>query len=97
MPYAIIATHKADAAELRTSIRPQHIAYLDERKILILAGGALLDDRGEQVGGMLIIDTEDPEAAMRFIEGDPYSRHGVIAELKVLCWRKSFFDGARSV
>jgi uncharacterized protein YciI len=95
MPYAILTTDKPDAGELRTQLRPAHITYLVERKHMLLAGGATLDDDGAATGSLLLVDTEDRAVAEGLLAGDPFSVGGLFEEARVVLWRKSFFDFER--
>jgi uncharacterized protein YciI len=93
MPFAIIAHDAPGAAALRAQLRQQHVDYLRERVEMILAGGALLDESGRPVGGLLIIDTDDRQAAEAFSAEDPFCSGGVFGTVEVVPWRKTFFDG----
>lgn len=92
MPYAILTFDKPDSSALRTELRPAHVAYLDERKHLMLAGGAMLDANGKPHGGIIIIDTDDHTAAKAFAAGDPFNRGGLFQDVKIVQWRRSFFN-----
>lgn len=92
MPFAIIALDKPDSAALRASLRPAHLDYLDKRKNMMLAGGAMLDDAGQPIGGLIVIDTEDARVATAFSVDDPFNQGGLFQDVKVVRWRKSFFN-----
>lgn len=93
MPYAIIATDKPGAAELRASVRPAHLEYLKSQVSLLLAAGAFVDDDGTGgSGSLLIVDTDDRAVAERFCAEDPYSKAGLFEKVVVTRWRKAFFD-----
>jgi uncharacterized protein len=91
MPFAIIALDGPDCAALRARLRQDHVDYLIARSDVILAGGAMLDDSGLAIGGLLIIDTEDRRVAEDLAAADPFTTGGVFADLKIVPWRKSFF------
>ena len=93
MPFAIIAHDAPGTDALRAQLRQQHVDYLRERVETILAGGALLDDVGRPVGGLLIIDTDDRQAAEAFAAADPFRTGGVFGSVEVVPWRKTFFNG----
>jgi hypothetical protein len=92
MPYAILTTDKPDAGELRAQLRPAHLAYLVERKHMLLAGGAMLDAEGRPTGGLIIVDTEDAAVAESFAAGDPFKTGGLFQDVRVVRWRKTFYD-----
>jgi uncharacterized protein YciI len=92
MPYAILTFDKPNGDELRSRLRPEHVAYLDARKHLMLAGGAMLDENGRPHGGIILIDTDDRAIADAFAASDPFNQGGLFEQVKVIRWRKSFFD-----
>ncbi|MDM0084823.1 MULTISPECIES: YciI family protein [Variovorax] len=95
MPFIILAYDKPGAERLRADLRPRHLAYLAARQDQMLAGGAVLDDDGKAIGGMIIVDTEDRAAAERFVGDDPFSTGGLFGSVQILPWRRSFFDRQR--
>ena len=46
MPYLVYVKDKPDSLELRTELRPVHLAYLEANQEKLLAAGALLEDDG---------------------------------------------------
>jgi len=92
MPYAILTFDKPGSDELRVKLRPEHVEYLSARKALMLVGGAMLDAGGRPQGGIIIIDTEDEAEAQNFAAGDPFNKGGLFEQVKVVRWRKSFFN-----
>lgn len=96
MPFVILALDKPGSESLRATLRPDHLDYLIARQDLMLAGGAVLDADGKAVGGLIIVDTEDAQAAQGFADGDPFNTGGLTASVQVMPWRKSFFDGQRT-
>jgi uncharacterized protein YciI len=95
MPFAIIAYDKSGASVLRAQLREAHLKYLSERQDIMLAGGAMLDEAGLPIGGLIILNTEDRLAAENFAAGDPFRTGGVFDTVQVIPWRKSFFDFQR--
>ena len=92
MPFAIIAHDAPGTEALRGQLRQAHVDYLRAHVELILAGGALLDEGGRPVGGLLIIDTDDRQTAESFSAADPFRTGGVFGRVQVVPWRKTFFD-----
>jgi len=96
MPYAIIAQDRPDGAEIRRDRRPEHLDYLDANKHLLLAAGAqFADDGTTPVGSILLIDVDDRAAAEQFAANDPFSQAGLFESVKIVPWRKVFFDKER--
>ena len=93
MAYHIETWDKPSQAHLRTDLRAQHLAYVQEQAHLVLAAGAKLNDDGSTAGGgVYIVEVETRAEAERFIQGDPFHGAGLFSEVRVQRWRKAFFD-----
>ena len=95
MLFTVIRHDKPNSVGLRQSERPKHLVYLERVTPCIMAGGALLDDKGQQVCSILIIDVADKAAAEHFAATDPYVEAGLFASTYVAPFRPVFKDGAR--
>lgn len=95
MLFAVTRHDKPNSVGLRQSERPKHLIYLERVTTCIASGGALMDDRGQQIGSILIIDVEDRAAAERFAATDPYVAAGLFANTYIAPFRPVFKDGAR--
>ena len=74
-----------DALERRQKTRPTHldsIAPLVE-KGSVLVGGAMLDDAGDMVGSMLLVEFPDREGVDAWLSDDPYVTDGVWQDIEV--------------
>ena len=87
MQFVIIGRDGTDAAavERRTAIRPTH---LDGVRSLVDAGnvplgGAILNERGEMVGSVMIVDFPGREDVDAWLAREPYATSGVWATLEV--------------
>jgi uncharacterized protein len=87
MLFVVSAFDRPGAGELRARTRPAHLEYLKGRSEKIRAGGAFLDEGGQPVGSMLIIEAADQTAAEAFTAGDPYGLEGVFERVEVRAWR----------
>jgi uncharacterized protein YciI len=90
MLFVVSAFDRPGAGELRARIRPAHFEYLKGSSEKIRAGGAFLDEGGQPVGSMLIIEAADQTAAEAFTAGDPYRLEGVFERVEVRPWRPAF-------
>ena len=95
MLFAVIRHDKPNSVGLRQSERPRHLVYLERVTTCIASGGALMDDRGQQIGSILIIDVADLAAAEQFAATDPYVSAGLFANTFIAPFRPVFKDGAR--
>ncbi len=92
MPYLIETWDKAEHAPVRQARRPEHLAWLEAQRLLLLACGAKLNDDGAAFGSFYIVDVDSREEAERFIEADPFSRVGLPERVVITRWRMSFLD-----
>lgn len=76
--------------QLRAAVRPQHLAYLEAALPHVVVAGPLLDDDGQPIGSMLLMDFPDRKAAVAFAADDPYAKAGLFASVAVTSWRQVF-------
>jgi hypothetical protein len=91
MRYVVIAHDGTDAGakERRASARPAHLegiaAFVARGEVLV--GGALLDEAGDMVGSVLIVDFATRAALDAWMENDPYVTQGVWQEIEIHDYR----------
>ena len=89
--YAIICKDKPGALETRLATRPTHLDYLNNSQTLKLAG-ALLDDGGNPIGSIIVVEAEDKAAAQAQADNDPFTAAGVFESVEVHAWRLAIGD-----
>ncbi|WP_334175038.1 YciI family protein [Pseudoxanthobacter sp.] len=88
MLFAVTCFDKPDALPARLSARPAHLEWIDANKAQIRLAGPLLDPKGENpLGSLLVVEAGDLAAAESLLAGDPYRAAGVFAEVEVRPWR----------
>ena len=96
MPYVIRTTYKPGHEALRDRLLMEHVAYLDAHAgKLLAAGGLVADDNRSVQAAMYILAVEEREVAQRFVDEEPFVRGGLIAQVTLERWRKSYFNGER--
>ncbi len=83
--YIYIGRDGEQGAELRKTIRDQHIAHLtalDENQRVVF-GGPLRDEASLPCGSVIILTAESLEAARAIAESDPYFTQGVFKTIDV--------------
>lgn len=94
MPFVIETFDKPGSLALRMQTRPQHLAFLEANKSLLLACGAKLNDDGtDQGGGLYVLDVETRAQAEAFLQQDPFYAAGLFERHHVVRWRKAYLDG----
>ena len=84
--YAIVCKDKPGALETRLATRPTHLDYLNNSQNLKLAG-ALLDDDGNPIGSIIVVEAQDKAAAQAQADNDPFTSAGVFESVEVHAWR----------
>ena len=81
--------NEANSAEIRQAKTPEHLAYLDRhRHVIVLAGALLTDDSGKRVGSVSVINVKDRAAADAFVAAEPFRNAGLYRSIKISCMRK---------
>lgn len=88
MRVALIAKDKPGALDIRTSTRPEHVAFLKSSDVVERAG-ALLDDDGQMCGSLLILDVPDMATAREWAKGDPYAKAGLFQSVELITWNQT--------
>ena len=78
-----------DAKARRLRVRPEHLRQIEPRvdRGEILVGGAILDDGGDMVGSVLLVDFETQEGLDEWLKTDPYVTAGVWVVVEVQPYR----------
>lgn len=87
MLIALIARDKPGALQTRMDNRAAHLAYIEETGVVAQAG-PLLDDDGQMIGSLVILDVDDMDAAKVWAANDPYARAGLFADVELTVWKK---------
>ena len=87
MLFALICTDKPQSLDLRMSVRPDHLNYLDGLGAALKAAGPFTDDDGKPTGSLVIIEAADMAAARAMAENDPYAKAGLFAAVEIKPWK----------
>ncbi len=86
MLYALICTDKPKSVDLRMSVRPDHVAFLQGLGDQLKAGGPFLNDDGSPIGSLVVIEADSKEAAEATAAQDPYAVAGLFESVEVKQW-----------
>lgn len=88
MHFTIIARDSTAEGTLarRMAVRDEHLRRVDElrREGRIVDGGAILDDKGDICGSVVICDYPDRQALDAYIESEVYVREGIWENIDIL-------------
>lgn len=85
--FALICIDKPGHQALRKSTREAHLAYVADTGVVEQAG-PFLDEAGEMIGSLLILDVPDREAALQWGGQDPYFLAGLFESVTLHRWKK---------
>jgi uncharacterized protein YciI len=84
MIYTFILIDKPGAAGLRSSIRPEHKAYLGKMaERIAFAGPFVADDGQTMIGSLLAIDFASRAEASAWLDDEPFNKAGLYASKTV--------------
>jgi uncharacterized protein YciI len=87
MPLFVISfLDKPDSLALRVANRDAHLAYMSASGLVRL-GGPYLNDNGDPIGSMIIVEAEDEAHVRRFMKDEPYNLAGLVPQFDVHLWR----------
>jgi uncharacterized protein YciI len=89
MLFALVALDRPDLVARRTELRPAHLAFLDALGDALALAGPFLNDAGEGVGSIVVIEAETLEAARAVFARDPYAEAGLFDQVTIKPWRLS--------
>ena len=87
MLIALRAKDKPGALQIRKDTRDAHLEYLKATGTVSQAG-PLLNDDGEMIGSLIILDVTDKSAAEDWAANDPYAKAGLFDSVTLTAWKK---------
>jgi uncharacterized protein YciI len=87
MLFALLCTDKPNSVDLRMSVRPDHLKYLETLGSSLKAAGPFTTDEGSPTGTLAIIEAADRAAAKVIAENDPYAKAGLFASVEIKPWK----------
>ena len=84
--FAVSATDKTDALDLRMATRPAHLAYWEENADAMVLAGPYLDEDGKPKGSLMIVTAQSRIEAEAIVGNDPYALAGVFETVTVTPW-----------
>jgi uncharacterized protein len=88
MPLFVInCIDKPGSAALRAETRPSHLAYLEANPGVVRLAGPYMDETGQSVGSMFIMEAADRAAVEAYAANDPYFKSGLFGQVEIRPWR----------
>ena len=86
MLFVITAMDKENSLALRMATRAAHFDYARATGAVRL-GGPFLNDKGEMMGSLIIIEAADLAAAQQWQANDPYAKAGLFSHAELRPWK----------
>jgi uncharacterized protein YciI len=84
---------KPDVGEIRQTLFPSHVEFLDRMKERVLVPGSVREIPSDRpLGGLWIVDAEDEQAVREIFKDDPFWTNGLRASVRINRWQKAFPD-----
>lgn len=87
MTIALIAIDKDNSQPLRLENRAAHLAYVADTGVVDTAG-PFLDEDGNMIGSLLILNFETMSDAENWATNDPYALAGLFQSVTLRHWKK---------
>lgn len=92
MPQYLVYAHDGtdtDAPSRRMAVRPMHLAGADilKKNGNLISGGAILNEEGQMIGSVMILDFENRNDFDAWYAQEPYITQGVWQHIEVKLFR----------
>ena len=87
MLYACYCTDKPNHLDMRMAVRAGHLLHLNGLGEKLKAAGPFLDDAGNMMGSLVIIEAESRAHAEEIAAEDPYAKAGLFQSVEIRAWR----------
>jgi uncharacterized protein YciI len=84
--YAMVGYDHPNAVANREPIRAEHRAYIRANLQPLRLAGAFNNDRGEQIGTMLVFEADAEQTVWDWIKAEPFYRGGIYQQCEVRPW-----------
>jgi uncharacterized protein len=90
MLYAVRFHDRPDRAQVRQQQLQAHVDWLGQHRDIILVGGSLRQQAGENpVGGLWLVQADSKAQIERLMQSDPFWVHGLRERCEILLWSKA--------
>ena len=90
MLFALVALDRPNAVDDRARMRPDHLKFLESLGDSMKLAGPFLNDKGEGIGSIVLIESESLDTARAAFARDPYSTGGLFDSVMIKPWKASF-------
>ncbi|MEO0637033.1 MAG: YciI family protein [Pseudomonadota bacterium] len=84
MHFVFYGTDKPDQLELRKATREAHLGWIRANKVAL--AGPRLDENGDMIGSLVVLEAADLAEARAVFASDPYAEAGLFASTEITAW-----------
>jgi hypothetical protein len=89
MQFALVAMDQPNAVKRRLEIRPEHLKHLDSLGEKLVLAGPFLNEAGEGVGSIVVVEAANLDEARAMLNRDPFVVHGLFDTVIIKPWKLS--------
>ncbi|PQA88058.1 YciI family protein [Hyphococcus luteus] len=82
--FILLCRDKPDSVALRMETRTEHLKYADSFGERLMLAGPMLNENGDPVGSLIIVEAKDEQAAREIADNDPYAKAGLFASVDII-------------
>ena len=83
MQFVVTAHDGANMLAKRLEIRPKHFENISRLRDHVLCAGGILDDEGQMIGSVLVMEFDDRAGVDEYLRTEPYVVSGVWERIEV--------------
>jgi len=87
MHFVLYCLDKPDSLKVRLDARERHLSFVAETGVVRI-GGPLLNDDGEMIGSLIVIEVDSRPAAEAWAKNDPYAQAGLFDSVSIRPWKR---------
>jgi uncharacterized protein len=85
--YVLSCIDRPNALARRMAAREAHLAYIDTHAAMVRLAGPYLDEAGDMIGSMFVLEALDRASVEAFADADPYRLADLFAQVEIRAWR----------
>jgi uncharacterized protein YciI len=87
MLFALVAYDRPNAVARRLEMRPEHLKHLESLGDTLKLAGPFLNDAGEMIGTIMVIEAESLEGAREIFGRDPFMANNLFDSVTIKPWK----------
>ena len=87
MLFALVAYDRPNAVARRLEMRPEHLKHLESLGDTLKLAGPFLNDAGEMIGTIMVIEAESLEGAREIFRRDPFMANNLFDSVTIKPWK----------